>query len=61
MHENLPSAKHVREAIFSLRKNIAGASNGFDGVCEAGEASRMAMRQMAKLKLNAEDNLAYAA
>ena len=31
MHENLPSAKHVRVAIFLLRKNIAGASNGFDG------------------------------
>jgi hypothetical protein len=37
------------------------ASNGFDGDHAAGEASRTAMRQMAKLKLNAEDNLAYAA
>ena len=44
MHENLPSAKHVREAIFSLRKNIAGASNGFDRDHAAGEASRMVMR-----------------
>ena len=44
MHENLPPAKYVRVAIFLLRKNIAGASNGFDGVREAGEASRMAMR-----------------
>ena len=37
------------------------ASKGFDRDCEAGEASRMAMRQMAKLNLNANDNLALAA
>lgn len=37
------------------------ASKGFDGGTEAGEASRMVMREMAKLKLNANDNLAYAA
>ena len=37
------------------------ASKGFDGDREAGEASRMVMRKMAKLKLNANDNLAYAA
>ena len=51
----------AQQYIFATQKYIAGASNGFDGVREAGEASRMAMRQMAKLKLNAEDNLAYAA
>ena len=37
------------------------ASKGFDGGTEAGEASRMVMRQMTDLNLNAEDNLAYAA
>ena len=37
------------------------ASKGFDRDLEAGEASRMVMRKMAKLKLNANENLAYAA
>ena len=36
-------------------------SKGFDGLFEVGEASRTVMRQMPKLKLNAEDNLAVAA
>ena len=36
-------------------------SKGFDGLFEVGEASRTVMRQMPKLKLNAEDNLAIAA
>ncbi len=37
-----------------------GASQGFDGVLEAGEASRCDPL-ITKLKLNANDNLAYAA
>ena len=36
------------------------ASQGFDGVFEAGEASRCDTI-IAKLKLNAEENLAFAA
>ena len=36
------------------------ASKGFDGVFEAGEASRC-NTLIAQLKLNANDNLAYAA
>ena len=36
------------------------ASKGFDGVFEVGEASRSSASN-AKLKINAEDNLAYAA
>ncbi len=36
-------------------------SKGFDRVLEVGEASRRMMRQISQLKLNAEDNLAYAA
>lgn len=42
-------------------RNIIWASKGFDRDLEAGEASRMVMREMANLKLNADNELAYAA
>ena len=44
----------------SKHKNRIRASQGFDGVFETGEASRC-QTLMANLKLNANDNLAYAA
>lgn len=37
------------------------ACTGFDRDSEDGEAIRRLMRQIANLKLNANDNLAYAA
>ena len=44
-----------------MRINFIRGSNGFDRDDEAGEASRKKWRETSKLKLNAEDNLAYAA
>ena len=51
------------QVILSIDKDLLSrASKGFDRDREAGEASRMAMRQMAKLNLNANNQkLALAA
>lgn len=47
--------------LFILRTSNKGACTGFDRDLEDGEAIRRLMRQIAKLKLNANDNFELAA
>lgn len=49
------------DILFMFYKHYSGACTGFDRDLEDGEAIRRKMRQIANLKLNANDNFELAA